>query len=159
MAESRALRRRVTALAMIPATAGVFGVGVAWASSHDPLAAASSSTSPPTESVLPQALPTAAAVDPQVMIDRRLTELNAQVVSAKARIAALQGTLAAQAAAAASAVPSPSVPAPAPPSVPAPARAPAPAPAPAPVVPAPAAAPAPAPAPPPPVHVVTKASK
>ncbi|NMM17298.1 MAG: hypothetical protein HHJ14_09255, partial [Cellulomonas sp.] len=97
MTESRALRRRVIALAMIPATAGVFGAGVAWASSHDPLAAASSSTSAPTQSALPTTLPTApptaAAIDPQVVIDQRLTALNGQVVSAESRIAALQATL------------------------------------------------------------------
>ncbi|HEX7805826.1 MAG TPA: hypothetical protein VF413_06660, partial [Cellulomonas sp.] len=80
MTEPRALRRRVTALAMIPATAGVFGVGVAWASSHDPLAAASNVAS--TQSASPQATVTAVAVDPQVAIDQRLTELNGQVVSA-----------------------------------------------------------------------------
>jgi hypothetical protein len=157
MADSRALRRRVTALAMIPATAGVFGASVAWAGSHDPLAATSSST----------AAPTAAAVD-QVAVDQRVTALTAQVTWAESRIAALQATLDAQAAAAqASPTPSgtPSAPgAPSPSSTPTPpgivpAPAPVVAPPPAPPPPPPPPAPAPVVAPPPPVHAVTKASR
>ncbi|PVU82649.1 hypothetical protein DDP54_06110 [Cellulomonas sp. WB94] len=140
----------MTALAMIPATAGVFGATVAWASAHDPLAAASSATA--SESALPQASPTAEAVVPQAAVDQRLLELNRQVVSAEARIAELRAALAAQAAAAGAAAASAAA-------VPAPvAAAPAPAPAPARAAPAPAPAAA-APAPPPPVNVVTKASK
>lgn len=154
MTDVRALRRRVTALAMIPAAAGVFGASVAWASSHDPLAQASSattSTATPTTPAPTTAAPTPTVSDRQAVIDQRLTELNAQIGSAESRIAELQATLAAQAASTAAAPPS---------TAKAPAKAPAKAaaaaaPAPAP---APAAAPAPAPAPPP-VNVVTKASK
>jgi hypothetical protein len=166
MTDARALRRRVTALAMIPAAAGVFGASVAWASSHDPLAQASSattSTATPTTPAPTTAAPTPTVSDRQAVIDQRLTELNAQVGSAESRIAELQATLAAQAAQAAQAASA----AGAPPSTAgvaakAPAKAAAKAPAaPAPAAPAPAPAPAaaPAPAPAPPVNVVTKASK
>jgi len=166
MTDIRALRRRVTALAMIPAAAGVFGASVAWASSHDPLAQASSattSTATPTTPAPTTAAPTPTVSDRQAVIDQHLTELNAQVGSAESRIAELQATLAAQAASAAGARPSTAgvvakapAKAPAAPAAAAPAAA---APAAAAPAPAPAAAPAPAPAPPPPVNVVTKASK
>ena len=166
MTDARALRRRVTALAIIPATAGIFGASVAWASSHDPLAKTAASTAAPNQTV-----PTAGAGDQAAATDQRLVDLTAQVAAAEARIAALQGTLTAQGAASPAATPTPtptgaasSVAAPAhASSAPAPAAAAAPRPAPV-VVPAPrpapvaAAAPAAAPAPAPPVHVVTKAS-
>ena len=132
MTDARALRRRVAALAMIPATAGIFGASVAWASWHDPLAKSASSTTAPVQP------PAAAGNDQAAATDQRLIDLTAQVAAAETRIAELQGSLMTQAAVA----PAPAA-APAAPAVPR-------------SVPAPAAALAPAAAPP--VHVVTKAS-
>jgi hypothetical protein len=158
MTDARALRRRVTALAMIPAAAGVFGASVAWASSHDPLAQASSSaaTTAQTTGAPTAAEPTPAAIDRQAVIDQRLSALNAQIGSAEARIVELQAPPSTAGVAAKAPAKAPAAPAAAAPAAAAPAPAPAAAPAPAP---APAAAPAPAPAPPPPVNVVTNASK
>ena len=148
MADSAKVRRRATALALIPATAGVFGASVAWASSHDPFAAGAASA------VSASADP-APTPDPQPTVDQQVSDLAAKITQAQDRIAQLQVTLdaqtggtAAQPGTSAAAKTAPKSAAPASAGAPASGAAPAAAPAPA------AAAPKPAPA----VHVVTKPS-
>ena len=130
MADSARVRRRATALALIPATAGVFGASVAWASSHDPFAAGAASA------VSASADP-APTPDPQPTVDQQVSDLAAKITQAQDRIAQLQVTLDAQTGGTA-AQPGKSAPAKTAPKSAAPA----------------AAAPKPAPA----VHVVTKPS-
>jgi len=148
MTDSAKVRRRATALALIPATAGVFGASVAWASSHDPFAAGAASA------VSASADP-ATTPDPQPTVDQQVSDLAAKITQAQDRIAQLQVTLdaqtggtAAQPGKSAAAKTAPKSAAPASAGAPASGAAPAAAPAPA------AAAPKPAPA----VHVVTKPS-
>lgn len=131
MTDPRTFRRRAAALALIPATAGVFGASLAWAGANDPLATASSSSIQPA--------PATQTPDPRPTPDEHIADLTAQVVSAQARIAALRAVLAARAADTAAARVQAEAAAAAVPAARAPARAP-----------ARAAAP--------PVHVVTKAS-
>ena len=126
--------RRLAALGLVPLSAGVFGGGMAWAGSHDPVAEPA-----PTATPTPVATST---TDPQV------TAALAELADAKARIAALQATLDQRAAAAAASARTATGPTVTKPST---AKAPAVAPR------APAAA-APAPAPAPPVQTKTKAS-
>ena len=73
--------RGLVALALVPLTAGLFGVGLTWAESNDPTA-----TSDP-------------APVPTVTVDPRVTELEAQVADAQVRVAALQTVLSERAAA------------------------------------------------------------
>ena len=85
-------RRRLAALALIPATAGVFGASVAWAGAHDPMAADAASAA---------ATPVAAAATPdaaQVAQDQQMADLAAQVEAARVRIAELQVVLSTRAA-------------------------------------------------------------
>ena len=82
--------RRLAALAVVPLSAGVLGTGVAWAGSHDPLAAAT-----------PE--PTTPAPSPTATSDPRVDQLLAEVEQARQRISELQATLDARAAAAADA--------------------------------------------------------
>jgi hypothetical protein len=148
MTDAAKVRRRATALALIPATAGIFGVSVAWASSHDPFTAAGSTAAP---AAAGPAVP-ATTPDPQTTVDPQVADLTAKISQAQERLAQLQATFDAQAGgAAAPAGASAAAPAtaakPAAPAAPKPAAAAAP-------KPAAAAAPKPAPA----VHAVTKAS-
>jgi TolA-binding protein len=150
MADSAKVRRRATALALIPATAGVFGASVAWASSHDPFAAGAGAAPAAVASANPATTP-----DPQPTVDQQVSDLAAKITQAQDRIAQLQVTLdaqtggtAAQPGKSAAAKTAPKSAAPASAGAPASGAAPAAAPAPA------AAAPKPAPA----VHVVTKPS-
>jgi len=152
MTDSAKVRRRATALALIPATAGVFGASVAWASSHDPFSAAAGAAGAPAASA-PAGQTT--TPDPQATVDQQVTDLAAKISQAQDRIAQLQATLdaqtggtATQPGTSAAAKTAPKSAAPASAGAPASGAAPAAAPAPA------AAAPKPAPA----VHVVTKPS-
>ena len=150
MTDSAKVRRRATALALIPATAGVFGASVAWASSHDPFSAAAGAAGAPAASA-PAGQTT--TPDPQATVDQQVTDLAAKISQAQDRIAQLQATLDAQTGGTAT-QPGTSAASKSTSKTTAPAAAGAPAAA---AAPAPAAA-APAPKPAPAVHVVTKPS-
>ncbi|NTW42560.1 MAG: hypothetical protein HGA44_22260, partial [Cellulomonadaceae bacterium] len=81
MTERAARNRGLAALALVPLAAGVFGGTLAWAGSHDPLAAVTVEPAPATVAPVP---------DGRTVASGLVGDLTVQVVDAQARIARLQ---------------------------------------------------------------------